>query len=116
MDYRSEFADFEDAAYLNVANQGPLPLASVRAAQAALEAKKLPHRISDSLYFELPNRVREKIASLIGASPDEIAITTGASSGLSAVAAGIDWRPGDEVIVARGEFPAHFSAWLPYEK
>ena len=116
MDYRPEFADFEDAAYLNVANQGPLPLASVRAAQAALEAKKLPHRISDSLYFELPDRVRKKIASLIGASPDEIAITTGASSGLSAVAAGIDWRPGDEVIVARGEFPAHFSAWLPYEK
>jgi len=116
MDYRPEFADFEDVAYLNVANQGPLPLASVRAAQAALEAKKLPHRISDSLYFELPDRVREKIASLIGASPDEIAITTGASSGLSAVAAGIDWRSGDEVIVARGEFPAHFSAWLPYEK
>jgi selenocysteine lyase/cysteine desulfurase len=116
MDYRAEFADFEDVAYLNIANQGPLPLASVRAAHTALESKKLPHRISDSMYFDLPDRVREKIASLIGASSDEIAITTGASAGLANVAAGIDWQPGDEVLVARGEFPAHFSTWLPYEK
>jgi len=116
MDYRPEFADFEDVAYLNVANQGPLPLASARAAQAAIELKKLPYRIEDSLYFDLPDRVREKIASLIGAVPDEIALTTGASSGMAAVAAGMDWRPGDEVLVARGEFPAHFTTWLPYQK
>ncbi|HUJ30654.1 MAG TPA: aminotransferase class V-fold PLP-dependent enzyme [Candidatus Acidoferrum sp.] len=115
MDYRREFADFEGVAYLNIANQGPLPLASARASQAAIEAKKLPHRISDNLYFDLPDRVREKIARLIGAVPDEIAVTTGASAGLAAVAAGIDWQPGDEVLVARDEFPAHLAAWLPYE-
>jgi cysteine desulfurase / selenocysteine lyase len=116
IEYRSEFADFEGVAYLNIANQGPLPLVSARAAQAAIESKKLPYKISDDLYFDLPDRVREKLAGLIGAASEEIAITTGASAGFSAVAAGMEWQPGDEVLVARGEFPAHFAAWLPYEK
>jgi selenocysteine lyase/cysteine desulfurase len=115
-DYRREFADFDGVAYLNIANQGPLPLESARAAQAAIESKKLAHRISDDLYFDLPDRVRQKLARLIGAQAEEIAITAGASAGFSAVATGIEWQPGDEVLVARGEFPAHFAAWFPYQK
>ena len=75
-----------------------------------------PYRMPDSVYFELPDRVREKIARLIAARPEEIAVTTGASSGLASVAAGIDWRPGDEVLVGRNEFPAHFSTWLRYQQ
>ncbi len=115
-DYRSEFADFEGVTFLNAALQGPMPLAAAREAQAALEWKKHPYRLPDSAYFDLPNRIREKTARLIGARPDEVAVTTGASSGLASVAAAIDWKPGDEVLVARGEFPAHFSTWLRYEK
>ena len=115
-DYRSEFADFEGVAYLNASLQGPLPLASVRASQEALEWKKRPDRLADSAYFDLPNRIREKVSRVIAAKPEEIAVTSGASAGLAAVAAGIDWKPGDEVLVGRGEFPAHFSTWLRYEQ
>lgn len=115
-DYRSEFADFEGMAYLNAALQGPMPLAAAREAQAALEWKKRPDRLADTAYFDLPDRIREKISRVIGARPDEIAVTSGASSGMASVAAGIDWKPGDEVLVGRGEFPAHFSTWLRYEK
>ena len=103
-------------AYLNVANQGPLPLVAARAAQAAIETKKLPYRITDNLYFDLPDRIRKNLAHFIGAAAEEIAITSGASAGLSIVAAGIEWQPGDEVLVGRGEFPAHVAAWLPYRK
>lgn len=92
-----------------------MPLAAAREAQAALEWKKRPYRLADSAYFDLPDRIREKVSRLIGARTDEIAITSGASAGLASVAAGIDWQPGDEVLVARGEFPAHFSTWLRYE-
>lgn len=115
-DYRREFADFEGVAYLNVANQGPLPLIAARAAQAAIETKKLPYKITDNLYFDIPDRIRKNVAQLIGAEADEIAITSGASAGLSFAAAGIEWQPGDEVLVGRGEFPAHVAAWLPYIK
>lgn len=115
-DYRREFADFEGVAYLNVANQGPLPLVAARAAQAAIEMKKLPYKITEKLYFDLPDRIRKNLAYFIGAAPEEIAITSGASAGLSIVAAGIEWQAGDEVLVGRGEFPAHVAAWLPYVK
>lgn len=114
--YRTEFADFEGVTYLNAALQGPLPLVAAREAQAALEWKEHPYRMPDCAYFDLPDRIREKTARLIGGRPDEIAVTTGASAGLAAVAAGIDWKPGDEVLVGRGEFPAHFSTWLRYEQ
>src|SRR5262249_45737059 len=114
--YRSEFADLEGVTYLNAALQGPMPLASAREAEAVLEWKKHPYRLADSAYFDLPDRIREKVARIIGGRAEEIAVTTGASSGLAAVAAGIDWKPGDEVLVGRGEFPAHRSTWLRYEQ
>ncbi|MHB8410677.1 MAG: aminotransferase class V-fold PLP-dependent enzyme [Candidatus Acidiferrales bacterium] len=115
MDYRAEFADFEGATYLNTAGQGPLPLASARAAQAALEWEKLPHRMPENVYFDLPDRVRALLSQLMGGDPEEFAITSGASSGMAAVAANFDWQPDDEVLVGRGEFPAHFSTFMPLQ-
>lgn len=116
MDWRKEFAEFDDVTYLDAATQGPLPLASAQAAKEALEWKKLPFLIPNGMYFDLPDRIRASIAKIIHAEPDDIALTAGASAGFAALAAGIDWEKGDEVIVARGEFPAHFATWLPYEK
>ncbi|MFZ0213352.1 MAG: aminotransferase class V-fold PLP-dependent enzyme [Candidatus Acidiferrales bacterium] len=116
MDYRSEFAEFDGVTYLNCAGQGPLPLASARAGQASLEWKKLPHLMPEDVYFGLPDRVRNLLAKLLGGEPEEFAITSGASSGMSAVAANFDWKPDDEVLLGRGEFPSHFSTFLPLEQ
>ena len=113
MDWRTEWFEFEDVAFLNAAGQSPLPRVSIRAVHAALEWKKYPHKLPDSAYFELPDRVRALIARLIGGQPEEVALATGASGGLAAVAAGVDWKPEDEVLVARGEFPAHMATWMP---
>ncbi len=115
MDWRAEWFEFDDVAFLNAAGQGPLPRVSVRAVQAALEWKKYPHKLSDSAYFDLPDRIRPLVARLIGGQAEEVALTTGASGGLAAVAAGIDWTPEDEVLMAQGEFPAHFSTWMPLD-
>ncbi|MCL4523768.1 MAG: aminotransferase, partial [Acidobacteria bacterium] len=93
MDWRKEFADFADVAYLDVSTQGPVPLVSARAAQAAIEWKKSPHTIPHDAYFGLPDRVRALLARMINAAPDEIAITTGASGGLLAAAQAIAWKP-----------------------
>ena len=71
-DYRSEFGDFGDVAYLDVCAEAPMPLISVRAAHAAVDWKKLPHTIPEGTYFDLPERVRNLLARLIGADPDEI--------------------------------------------
>jgi selenocysteine lyase/cysteine desulfurase len=83
--------------------------------QTAIEWKKFPHHIADSAYFEVPNRIRASIAKLIGAKEEEIALTTGASTGMSAVAYGLTWKPGDEVLTAKGEFPLQYATWKPME-
>jgi cysteine desulfurase/selenocysteine lyase len=115
-DWRQEWFEIEDATYLNLASQSPMPKVSIRAVQAALEANKNPHHKPDTVFFEVPNRIRASIAKLIGAQPKEIALTTGASAGAAAVAYGLTWKPGDEVIAAKGEFPLQYATWKPMEE
>ena len=114
-DWRQEWFEIEDATYLNLAGQSPMPKVSHRAVVAALELKKFPHRIPDSAFFDVPNRIRASIAKLIGSKPEEIALTTGASTGMAAVAYGLNWQPGDEVVTAKGEFPMQYTTWKPME-
>src|SRR5665213_44057 len=111
--WRDDWFDFGDAAYLNVAAQGPMPRVAIRAVQQALEWKKFPHLMPDETYFALPDRVRASLAKLLGVQAQDVAITTGTSGGLAAIAAGLKWQPDDEVLIAKGEFPAHFAAFVP---
>jgi cysteine desulfurase/selenocysteine lyase len=113
MDYKGAFPEFGNVTYLDVAAQGPLPRASAQALRRAVEWKEEPQKIPADMYFELPDRVRALIARIIGAKPAEVAITTGATTGLAAIAWGIDWKPEDEVLVAEQEFPAHFTVFAP---
>jgi cysteine desulfurase/selenocysteine lyase len=115
-DWRQEWFEIEDATYLNVSGQAPMPRVSIRAVQAALEAKKYPHHMADSTYFEVPNRIRASIARLIGGKPEEVALTSGASAGVASVAYGLVWKPGDEVITAKSEFPLQYTTWKPMEE
>jgi cysteine desulfurase / selenocysteine lyase len=115
-DWQQEWFEIEDATYLNLASQSPMPKVSIRAVQAALEAKKNPLHKADSTFFEVPNRIRASIAKLIGAQPKEIALTTGASAGVAAVAYALTWKPDDEVITSKGEFPLQYATWNPMEE
>ena len=115
-DWRQEWFEIEDATYLNLASESPMPKVSIRAVQAALEAKKNPHHKTDATFFEVPNRTRASIAKLIGGKPEEVALTSGASAGVAAVAYALTWKPGDEVITAKGEFPLQLATWKPMEE
>jgi len=115
-DWRQEWFEFEDATYLNVSGQSPMPRVSLRAVQSAMEAKKYPHHKPDSTFFEVPNHIRASIARLIGGKAEEIALTTGASAGAATVAYGPMWKPGAEIITAEGEFPLQYTAWKPVEE
>lgn len=114
--WREEWFEFEDVTYLNLAGNGPMPKVSLKAAQAAIEWKKFPQRVPDEAYFDNPNKIRASIAQLIGARPEEIALTTGASTGMAAVAYGLAWKSGDEIITAKGEFPLQYTTWKPMEQ
>jgi cysteine desulfurase / selenocysteine lyase len=113
--WREEWFEFEDATYLNLAGESPMPKVSLRAVQAAIGDKKFPHHRLDAVFYEIPNRIRANIAQLIGGKPEEIAVTTGATTGAIAVAHALDWKAGDEVITAAREFPLQYTTWKPME-
>ena len=67
-------------------------------------------------WMETCAEVREAAARLMGCGSDEIAITKNTSEGLSFIANGLDWHPGDVVVGIRDEFPANYFPWLRLEQ
>jgi cysteine desulfurase / selenocysteine lyase len=115
-DWSKEWFAIEDATYLNTAAHAALPGVALRAVETSIEANRFPHHLDDAVFFEAPVRIRTSLAKMIGARPEEIALTTGASTGLAAVAHLLTWQPGDEVLTAKGEFPLQYATWKPMEK
>ena len=115
-DWRQEWFEFEDATYLNLAGQAPMPKVSLARDPNSQPTRNI--RITGRIpsFYEVPNRIRANIAQLIGAKSEEIALTTGASAGVTAVAYGLDWKRGDEIIAAKGEFPLQYTIWKPMEE
>ena len=114
--WKKEWFEIEDATYLNTSAHAPMPRVTLRAVQDSIEANKFPHHRDDAIFFEAPHRIRASLSKIIGARPEEIALTSGAGGGIAAVAHLLTWKPGDEIITAKGEFPTQFAAWKPMEE
>lgn len=109
---RSEFGVTEQYVYLNHAAAGVLPASSVAAIEKFVRAHAdagvlgtFPHDLQMPEY-------RSKIGAFIGASGSEIAMLPNTGAGANTVALGIDWKPGDEVVLCDNEFPANVIPWL----
>jgi selenocysteine lyase/cysteine desulfurase len=107
----AEFGSFDGRIWLNTAHQGPLPRAAVNAAERAAALKSAPHRIADSDFTDVPERLRGLLAQLVGGAPEEIVLGNSTSYGLHMIANGLSWRDGDEVLVIAGDYPATILPW-----
>ena len=115
IDWKHEWFPIDDATYLNFAAHAAIPRVALDAVQASVAAKMRPHIVDDLSFFSVAANLRQALATLIGASPDEIALTTGAGAGLAVIAYALEWSAGDEVIISRGEFPVQYATWKPME-
>src|SRR6059058_472669 len=115
IDWKNEWFPIDDATYLNFAAHAAIPRVALNAVQASVAAKMRPHIVDDRSFFSVAASVRQTLATLIGASPDEVALTSGAGAGLAAIAYALKWSAGDEVIIARDEFPVQYATWKPME-
>ena len=61
--------------------------------------------------IEASEHGRARLATQIGANPAELTLTRNATDGANLVAAGIEWREGDEVIISDQEHPAMRFPW-----
>jgi len=102
---RAEFPALANWTYLNTATYGQVPRRGVEA-----NARHFAHRdqlaCSDFLsFYDEAEAFRTPIATLIGAQPDDIAFIPNSSTALGLLAAGIEWKRGDNVITLADEFP-----------
>jgi L-cysteine/cystine lyase len=105
---RSDFPVLERFAYLNAGTLGPLSLRTVEAMEARNRFDH-EHGRGGRVWFEsilaLRDRVREKLAATIGASPERLALTSSTTDGCNIVLSGLGLRPDDEIVTTNSEHP-----------
>jgi len=108
---RSHFPILRDKIYLYSCSQGALS----GAVEAGMRDYAESWRNSPAPWDEWVGayeRMRSEFARFINAQPDEIAILTSASAGISAIASALDFRPRSKVIMGEYEFPTMGHVWL----
>jgi selenocysteine lyase/cysteine desulfurase len=62
-------------------------------------------------YEPMRERLRDKVAAMLRASADEIAITRNTSEGTNIVVKGVDLKAGDEVLITDHNHPSNNDSW-----
>ncbi len=111
---RHRFPIFERLVYVNSCSQGALSDA-VRESYAAYlrhwEEKGAPWEY----WVERTEAARGAFARLVNADPDEIAVTTSLSAGVSALASGLRWARRSKIVTTDVEFPTVGQIWHAQE-
>lgn len=109
---RNEFPIVRNRAYLNNASIGPMSNLVMTSVEAFLTnvrdfgRNNYPHWCA---YAE--NAIKSRIGRMIGAYREEIAFTKNTTEGLVAVANGLDWRDGDNIVLPSIEYPSNVYCW-----
>ena len=109
---RTEFPWTSDTIYLNNASVGPLPERTRRVLDEFNRKRAAPFQLPDRELFATMAESRRLAAELIGAIPEEIALTINTGFGLSLAARSLPLRPGDIVLASDKEFPANVYPWM----
>ncbi|MCS7025356.1 MAG: aminotransferase class V-fold PLP-dependent enzyme [Bryobacteraceae bacterium] len=99
-------------AFLNNGSLGVAPklvvkaVADYLASSAALEMDYYPR-----WGYETLDEFRQELAAFFGCRKDELAITHNATEAMSMIAAGLDLKPGDEIVITDQEHPSGRGCW-----
>ncbi|MGH7509648.1 MAG: aminotransferase class V-fold PLP-dependent enzyme [Gemmatimonadales bacterium] len=107
-----EFPWTADTVYLNNASIGPLPERTRVALDAFNRKRAAPYQLPDRDLMETMSQSRRLVAELIGAVPEEIALSINTGFGLSLAARALPLKPGDIVLASDREFPANVYPWM----
>jgi selenocysteine lyase/cysteine desulfurase len=110
-EFRALFPIFQDRVYLNSCSQGALCLPVQRALEELMETW---HRHGNpwELWCDRMEELRAEFAALVGAEPDEVAVTYSASTAVGALASALDWSARPRVVTSDLDFPTMGHVWL----
>lgn len=107
----SDFLQLDRVTHLAAGGQSPMLARSVGALERYARTKGTG-RTGQRALESVRARVAGKVAALLGASPDDIGFPSSVAHGASLVADAVDWRPGDNVVMERWEFPSLMNPFL----
>lgn len=112
---RAHFPITTDAVYLDHAAVGSISngVRSGIQRQADLHANHIVNARPE--FGERYAATRRALARLVGSDANRIAFVQNTSHGLSMIANGQGWQPGDNVVVPAMEFPSNYLPWLRLE-
>lgn len=110
-DLSNEFPILKKLVFLNHAGVAPI------SARAAGAVRRYADQAESAAYcgagwYAQARGVKKLTAQLIGTTgEDQIAFVANTSTGLSLVAKGLTWQPGDQVVITNVEYPANRYPW-----
>lgn len=99
--------------YLNTGSAGPQLSTVAAALTSAIDHEVVAGRadgMSWAAFLESRTGLREALGRLVGASPDEIALTHHTTEGLNLALWGLPWQPGDRIAMTSLEHDAGIAA------
>ena len=108
-----QFPILQNGLYLNHAAVGPWPRCTTEAVQAFAEENMRQGSAGYREWYARESQLRQGLAELTGAgSANDIALLKNTTEGICAVAFGLDWKAGDNIVIPAGEFPSNRLPWL----
>ncbi len=109
---RDQFVMPRELACLNAANLCPSPRPVIDVLERTTrEVDRDPSPQSRRKLAEGKERTRALLAEFVGAAPEEIVLTRNTSEANNLVSSGLDFEPGDEVVICSDNHPSNHRAW-----
>lgn len=108
---RSLYPNLKAQAYLAYAATAPVSSLVKAAVNQVLDSYAERGNVAFFDWLEQRERLRAKMARLIGAEPSHIALSSGTTRGISDLALCFPWQAGQRLVLFEGEFPANVSPW-----
>jgi L-cysteine/cystine lyase len=106
--HRQQFPALANKAYFNYGGQGTMPQAALAAILAAYQQIQLqgPFGLKTNQWvLRESNLTRQAIGSELGVAAETIALTENVTVGCNIALWGIDWQPGDRILLSDCEHP-----------
>lgn len=113
--WRARFPVLERKVYLNSCSYGALPIEAMRAFEFYV-AERNEKGADWEDWVRTSEALRSSLAALLGAKPDELALTTSASAGLSSLASAMRFDgKRRKIVVTDLDFPTNCQVWYAQE-
>ena len=114
LDLREAIPALDGITYLNTGAASPAPRPVVEAVTDRVEHHQYVAPAAEGMYpalFAAFDDARESVADVLGAAPDEIALTRSTADGINRIATALPWEAGDVVVRTDCEHPAGILPW-----